>query len=245
MFAKVFTQILDSSLAEDWQTRHVFEDLLKLCDATGVVDMTHEAIARRTNTPLEIVNRGITELEKADTRSRNPDHEGRRIIRLDEHRNWGWLIVNYEHYRNIASDEQRKEKTRLRVQRHRESQAPRVTPGNGESVTVTPGNASNARKKKKKKQRELQSLPDKGAQASNRKPHNGKFSNTQVELVQRMEAALGDEWENDRKKWLGEIATNPDRSERIVVELEGMIKRGEIRISPARAAEDLRGRFAP
>lgn len=103
MFAKVFTQILDSSLAEDYQTRHVFEDLLKLCDFNGVVDMTHEAIARRTNVPLEIVQRGITELEKADLRSRNPEFEGRRIVRLDQHRDWGWKIVNFGKYREIRT----------------------------------------------------------------------------------------------------------------------------------------------
>jgi hypothetical protein len=40
MFAKIFTQIFDSSIAEDYQTRHVFEDLLKLCDINGVVDIT-------------------------------------------------------------------------------------------------------------------------------------------------------------------------------------------------------------
>jgi hypothetical protein len=103
MFAKVFTQILDSSLAEDYQTRHVFEDLLKLCDINGVVDMTHEAIARRTNVPLKIVQRGIAELEKSDPRSRNPDNDGRRIVRLDKHRDWGWKIVNYAKYREIRT----------------------------------------------------------------------------------------------------------------------------------------------
>lgn len=141
MFAKVFTQILDSSLAEDYQARHVFEDLLKLCDINGVVDMTHEAIARRTNVPLEIVKRGIAELEKADSRSRNPEFDGRRIMRLDEHRDWGWMICNYKHYRDIASEEQRREKTLVRVTRHREkvkSGNAGVTPCN---ASVTPGNA--------------------------------------------------------------------------------------------------------
>ena len=27
LYARIFTQILDSSLAEDWRARHVFEDL--------------------------------------------------------------------------------------------------------------------------------------------------------------------------------------------------------------------------
>jgi hypothetical protein len=173
MFAKVFTQILDSSLAEDYQTRHVFEDLLKLCDINGVVDMTHEAIARRTNVPLEIVRRGIEALERPDTRSRNPEFDGRRIVRLDEHRDWGWMICNYKHYRDIASDEQRREKTLARVKRHREKNK-KGESGSNAVVTacnatetqcnadVTDANAINAMQRQKQMQKEelcKQSVP--------------------------------------------------------------------------------------
>lgn len=120
MYAKVFTQILDSTLAENYKTRHVFEDLLKLCDPNGVVDMTHEAIARRTNMPLEMVRAEIAELEKPDPRSRNPAHDGKRIARLSEGRDWGWAILNYDVYRKTVTEEQRREKSRLRVQKFRD-----------------------------------------------------------------------------------------------------------------------------
>lgn len=120
MYAKVFTQILDSSLAENYQARHVFEDLLKLCDCNGVVDMTAEAIARRTNVPLEIIKEEIAILEAPDPASRNPAHDGRRIALLDpENRNWGWCILNYPEYRKLVTEEQRREKTRLRMQKIR------------------------------------------------------------------------------------------------------------------------------
>ncbi len=108
MFAKVFTQILDSSLAEDYQVRLVFEDFLKLANVDGVVDMTIEAIVRRTNVPADIVRRGIVKLESPDPTSRNPDFEGRRIVRLDEHREWGWRIVSYTKYREIRSESDRR-----------------------------------------------------------------------------------------------------------------------------------------
>ena len=49
MFAKFFQSIFDSSIADDWQLRIVFQDLLVLADKEGVVDMTSEAISRRTN----------------------------------------------------------------------------------------------------------------------------------------------------------------------------------------------------
>lgn len=105
MFAKVFQQILDSSIAEDYQVRLVFEDFLKLCDKDGVVDMTRESIARRTNVPLEIVSKGITALEQPDRTSRSPEEDGRRIVRLDSHRDWGWRIVNHAKYRESATVE--------------------------------------------------------------------------------------------------------------------------------------------
>ena len=105
MYAKVFSQIFDSSIAENYEVRYVFEDLLKLADKTGVVDMTIEAVARRTNVPLEKIQFGIAELLKPDARSRSHEKEGRRIIPLDSHREWGWIIVNYEHYRAIQDAE--------------------------------------------------------------------------------------------------------------------------------------------
>lgn len=108
MYAKVFTQIFDSSIAENYEVRHVFEDMLKLADCTGVVDMTAEAISRRINLPLEKVLFGLSELMKADPRSRSHEHEGRRLLPLDSHRDWGWQIVNYLHYRQVKDEETRR-----------------------------------------------------------------------------------------------------------------------------------------
>lgn len=227
MFAKVFTQILDSSLAEDYQTRHVFEDMLKLCDINGVVDMTAEAIARRTNAPLEMVKHGIAELEKPDDRSRNPENAGARIVLLDDHRNWGWLIVNYAHYRAIASEEQRREKTLLRVQRHRDKSKRGVTPGNA-------GNAMQREMEMQKKNTDKASVPTK----------TSKLSARQKELADRFEAALGAQWVNDAGKWIGRIKTESNKAERVIAEVENAAKEKRIDTTPAQFAEDTWKRFA-
>lgn len=105
MYAKIFTQIFDSSIAENYEVRHVFEDLLKLADRAGCVNMTPEAIARRTNAPLEKVQFGLAELMKPDPRSQSKEMEGRRITLLDPSRDWGWQIINYCHYREIQDTE--------------------------------------------------------------------------------------------------------------------------------------------
>lgn len=108
MYAKVFTQIFDSSIAVNYEVRHFFEDMLKLADIEGVVDVTPEAISRRINLPLEKVKYGLEELMKPDPESRSHLHEGRRLIPLDSHRTWGWIIVNYQHYRAIKDEEARR-----------------------------------------------------------------------------------------------------------------------------------------
>lgn len=136
MYAKIFVQILDSSLAENYHIRHMFEDMLKLCDMNGVVDMTFGAIARRLKMPEKSVRLYISELEKPDPDSRTPNHQGKRIVRLDAHREWGWFIVNHGYYRQLASDEQRREKTRVRTDKWRKKKAC--------DAPVTLGDASDA-----------------------------------------------------------------------------------------------------
>jgi hypothetical protein len=108
VFAKVFQQIFDSSIAENYEVRHVFEDLLKLADREGAVDMTVEAIARRVNMPVEKVRFGIEELSKPDLESRTKDFEGRRLIPISDGRSWGWFIVNYRKYRDLQDEESRR-----------------------------------------------------------------------------------------------------------------------------------------
>jgi len=115
-------------------------DLLVLADMDGVVDMTPSAIAARTRIPLQDVTAMLAMLEQPDPESRTPDHDGRRIKRLDEHRSWGWGIINYKNFRQTATEEQRREKTRARVAIFREKHRHNTT-GN---ALVTPANAGNA-----------------------------------------------------------------------------------------------------
>jgi hypothetical protein len=111
MYAKVFSQMYDGSLCTHgpWEALVTFQQLLVLADQEGTVDMTAEAIARRTTIPLNIIKLGIEELLKPDSKSRTPVEEGRRIIPLSGDRDWGWLVVNYKHYRQLKREEDRRE----------------------------------------------------------------------------------------------------------------------------------------
>jgi hypothetical protein len=120
MFAKIFTQIFDSALREKPDVRFTFMDLLFLADTSGRVDMTHEAIAARTNRPVEVIRETIAELEAPDPRSRTRDDDGRRIRRLDDCRAWGWSIVNYNQFSKIAFADRRRRLNLVAVNAYRE-----------------------------------------------------------------------------------------------------------------------------
>ena len=83
LYSRVFVTILDSSIAEDYSLRHIFEDFLKLADhKTGVVDITRQVLSRRLNIPPEVLNPAIDKLEQPDPNSRDPEFDGRRLEKI-------------------------------------------------------------------------------------------------------------------------------------------------------------------
>ena len=114
-----------------WEALVTFQQLLVLADRFGMVDMTPEAISRITTVPLEIITKGIVALERPDPKSRTPDMEGRRIIRLREDRDWGWSIVNHSHYRSLRSAEERRDYMRRYM---REKRAEPVKNGHADAA---------------------------------------------------------------------------------------------------------------
>jgi hypothetical protein len=115
----MFKSIFDGSLYGQFEPTVVFMAMLVIAEREGIVDMTRQAIAARCGFPINIVERGIAELEKPDPQSRTPDEDGRRIIRLEETRDWGWRITNYEKYEKIRSAEERREYFRLKKREQR------------------------------------------------------------------------------------------------------------------------------
>jgi len=269
MFAKIFEQIFDSSIAEDWQVRHVFEDLLKLCDREGVIDRTPEAIARRANMPLEIVTRALAALEQPDPHSRSAEYEGRRIVRLHEHRNWGWRIVNYERYRAVASDDQRRSKNLEAVHRYRDQRraagaqgsAPPISPAISTSALPSPvisrhppsrlschAEAEAEAEADAKLDRPLsvreRPIGEKPPPEPVKPTKPSKLSIPEKDLADRIEAALGDQWVNDAGKWIGRIRAHFRKAQRVIAELENARKEARIASGPAQYAEDTWKRFA-
>ncbi len=130
MYGKIFQSMYDGTIAVNWKGLVTFQQMIVLCESDGVIDITPPALSKRTGIPLDIIEDGIEYLSQPDPYSRSQEHEGRRIILLDEHRPWGWVIVNHEYYRDLASVEDRREKAKLRKQKQREKE--------GEKEDVTP-----------------------------------------------------------------------------------------------------------
>ena len=129
MYAKLFQQIFDSSLAEDFRTRHMFMDLLVLAEPDGRVDMTYEAISRRTNIPVKQVRAYIAKLCKPDPSSRTKACGGARLVKLDPEREWGWQIVNFVNYHKIRDQKARREYMRTYMRKRRAESKPAVNSG--------------------------------------------------------------------------------------------------------------------
>lgn len=120
MYGKVFASLWSGSMYAKTDAQLVFIYMLCNCDRHGVLDVTQEAIAGPVGMSVDRVRAAIEYLESADARSRTDGNEGRRILRVDEHRDWGWQIVNYKHYRELRDEDQRREAARVRMANRRE-----------------------------------------------------------------------------------------------------------------------------
>ena len=133
MYGKIFASMYEGTMYGHWQAIVTLQQMIVLCTADGIVDMTPQALSARTSIPLDIITKGIEILSNPDPYSRTPGEDGRRIILIDAHRPWGWMLVNHGKYKAMVDSEIVREQTRARVARHREQKR-----------TVTVGNASNA-----------------------------------------------------------------------------------------------------
>ncbi len=140
MYNKIFTKILDSSVwMESDATRIVWITFLAAMDEEGFVQFAStKNVAHRACVSIEDAQQAVARLEAPDHDSGDPDNDGRRVEKVDG----GWVVLNSEKYRSVATREHQKALNRERVRRHRakgECNAP-VMEGN-ESVTPSEAEA--------------------------------------------------------------------------------------------------------
>lgn len=120
IYGKIFDSIYDGTLRANWQGLITFQQLIILADKDGIIDMTPHALHGRTGIPLEIIEAGLDHLSKPDPYSRSNTEEGRRIVLIDDHRPWGWRLVNHAYYNKLRSAEEKRIADRERMSEKRE-----------------------------------------------------------------------------------------------------------------------------
>jgi hypothetical protein len=115
LYGKVFDSIYDGTLYGHWEAIVTMQQFIVLASPDGVVDMTPQAIAARTSIPLDIITKGIKVLSEPDPYTRTPGEDGRRIVLMDEHRPWGWRLVNHGKYMRLRNMAQKREADRTRI----------------------------------------------------------------------------------------------------------------------------------
>ncbi len=119
MYAKLFASIYQGTLRGNTHGLVVFTNLLAHADLSGCVDIHPMAISDEVGLTLAEVQAALLSLESPDAESRSPEEDGRRIVRLNEHRSWGWRIVNHGKYRSIRNEEDRREQNRRAQEKFR------------------------------------------------------------------------------------------------------------------------------
>lgn len=97
-------------------TKVLWITMLAIADKNGEVHASIPGLARLAGISIEETEISIQKFLSPDPYSRTTDEEGRRVEAIDG----GWVLINHEKYRKMASDADRKAKAAERQRRHRE-----------------------------------------------------------------------------------------------------------------------------
>jgi hypothetical protein len=101
-YTPLFDSLTRGTLCGRWPDIGLWPIILSLADKNGEVDVTPLYIAGITGLAEQEVIACMQRFCQPDPYSRSQDAEGRRLELLDDHRNWGWHIVNHGKYREKA-----------------------------------------------------------------------------------------------------------------------------------------------
>lgn len=124
-YSKLHSSIVHSSLwsAPD-PVRIMFLTLLAMCDRDGIVYGSTSGIARVANVDIGKARVAIEALMSPDQESsdriRSPENEGRRIEAVSG----GFRLLNFEYYRGLRNDDDRRIQNREAQERFRERNKP-------------------------------------------------------------------------------------------------------------------------
>ena len=139
-FTKLFSSITESTVwCEPHATRIVWISMLAMADKHGRVWGSIPGLANRARVTLEECQDALECFLSPDRFSRTEEEEGRRIAKMDG----GWRLINYDKYREVRDEEQRKEYKKLKQREYRGQSVDKNVNG-GHSVDSVDTGAHNA-----------------------------------------------------------------------------------------------------
>lgn len=149
-YTKLHGGIITSTIwREDPATKVIWITLLALANRDGVVEATIPGLAAIANVSIEQTETAVQKFLSPDKYSRTPDLEGRRIAVVDG----GWLLLNYEKYREKLSKEDLNARNAARQQRYRD----RLARNAERNATVTERNGDDLLRLSRQSEPESQS----------------------------------------------------------------------------------------
>lgn len=101
-YAPLFDTLTKGTLCGRWPDIGLWPIVLSLADRHGVVDVTPDYLSRVTGLAEPEVTACMARFCQPDPSSRSGAAGGARLVLLDEHRAWGWRVVNHGLYRERA-----------------------------------------------------------------------------------------------------------------------------------------------
>lgn len=101
-YTPLFSSLTRGSLYGKWPDIGLWPIVLSLSDKNGLVDIHHRMLAGITGLPEDEVRACMERFCAPDPSSRSEEAGGARLVLVDEHRDWGWRIVNHGYYREKA-----------------------------------------------------------------------------------------------------------------------------------------------
>jgi hypothetical protein len=101
-YTPLFDSLTRGTLCGKWPDIGLWPIVLSMADRNGVIDATPAYIASVTGLAVDEVVACMARFCEPDPFSRSQEANGARLKLLDEHRQWGWLVVNHGKYREKA-----------------------------------------------------------------------------------------------------------------------------------------------
>ncbi len=225
-YVKLFGSILASTIWQEVpETKVVWITMLAMADRDGLVEASVPGLAKLAGVELPECEEAIKCLEGPDLHSRTKDHGGRRIKPV----HGGWLLLNYEFYRDKASAEEKRQKDAARQRRKydrdkalKTSRDPHAAHGSSPAIT---------------KPRLSSDLISSDLISSGK-----KSTRAQVQKPDDVEQDVWDDWVRHRKKKGGTITARVLKSAR---EKADMYKRTLNAVLAQWTLQNHQGFFAP